>query len=334
MVTPLGPGAEFDLIRTFLQSRMGAAAPWPAHVLVGPGDDCAVLRLSAAAVSVDMAVEGVHFRREWLAPEEIGYRSAAAALSDLAAMAAAPRGVLLAVAVPAGDSPEFITRVVAGAHEAVAHAGTDMVGGDVSRTTGPLVLDFVVLGECPRPVTRRGALPGDAVWVTGELGAAAAAVRAWERGQAPVRAARAAYARPTARIAEARWLAEQGVLHALIDISDGLAGDAGHLAAASGVRVVLDAGAIPVHPAAVGEAATPQEALRLALAGGDDYQLCFTSLPGAVEPLTAAFAREFGVPLTRVGSITRGAGVALREADGGEHDVGYGGFDHFRQTAP
>lgn len=334
MNTPLGPGAEFDLIRTFLRSGQDAGAPPLAHVLIGPGDDCAVLRTSAAAVSVDMAVEGVHFRREWIGPEEIGWRSAAAALSDLAAMAATPTGVLLALAVPAADRAQFITRVVAGAHQAAAAAGTAIIGGDVTHTDGPLVLDFTVLGECPHPVTRRGARAGDRLWVTGELGGAAAAIAAWQAGRTPDPAARAAFARPVARIAEARWLAEQGALHALIDISDGLAGDAGHLAAASAVRVVLDAAAIPVHPSVDGVCSGSADALRLALAGGDDYQLCCACPPGAAEALCDEFAARFGLPLTCVGSITNGAGVFLRDPDGAEHELAFAGYDHFGTTSP
>ncbi|NJD10327.1 MAG: thiamine-phosphate kinase, partial [Gemmatimonadetes bacterium] len=247
-------------------------------------------------------------------------------------MAASPAGVLLAVAVPPADWPEFITRVVVGAHAAAAQAGTAIIGGDVTRTDGPLVLDVTVLGDCPRPVTRRGARAGDSLWVSGELGAAAAAVAAWERGQVPPAAARLAYAHPLPRIAEARWLAERGLMHALIDISDGLAGDAAHLAAASGVRVVLDAAAIPVH-AAVHESGAA-DPLRLALGGGDDYQLCFAAAPGAVEEAAEAFARQFGSGLTRVGSVGVGAGVFLRDPDGREQPLGYAGFDHFKPIAP
>jgi thiamine-monophosphate kinase len=249
-------------------------------------------------------------------------------------MAAEPLAVLLAAAIPAADRAAYSGRVVAGAQAAAAAVGTRIVGGDVTSTAGPLVLDFTVLGACPRPVTRRGAEPGDELWVTGALGGAAAAVRAWERGEVPPAEARAAYAHPVPRIREARWLAEHGVLHALIDLSDGLAGDAGHLAAASGVRVLLDAAAIPLHAGVREVCADEREALRLALGGGDDYQLCFASPPGATGPLGEAFAREFGSALTRVGRIARGAGVGLLAADGAEEDVAYGGYDHFRGHQP
>jgi len=334
MDTPLGPGAEFDLIRAFLHSR-GEAGRWlPPNVLVGPGDDCAVLRTAALAVSVDMSVEGVHFRREWLEPEEIGYRAAAAALSDLAAMAALPAGVLVAAAVPTRDAGDFMVRVMAGAREAAERAGTGILGGDLTRTDGPLVLDVLVLGDCPSPVTRRGAVPGDALWVTGELGAAAAAVSAWQRGRTPALAARTAFARPSPRLAEARWLAERGVLHALIDLSDGLAGDAGHLAAASGVRIMLETDSIPVHSAVLSASERPDDRLRLALAGGDDYELCFASPPGVVEPLRDEFVAQFGTGLTRVGSVSAGSGVSLRAADGSERELEFAGFDHFGPPQP
>ena len=215
MVTGLGPGREFDLIRSFLDA--GGAEPGPA-VRVGPGDDCAVVTADGLAISVDMTVEDVHFRRAWLEPDEVGYHAAAAALSDLAAMAARPIGVLASIAL----------------------------GGDLTRSPVPLVVDVTAIGEAPRPVLRAGARPGEEVWVTGQLGAAAAAVEAWLAGREPDPAARSAFARPTPRTREALWLAGRGVPSAMVDLSDGIAGDAGHLAAASGVRLVIRARALPV----------------------------------------------------------------------------------------
>ena len=257
----LGPGAEFDLIRSFLRNATTGHA-LPEHVRVGPGDDCAIVRGEGIAVSVDMAVEDVHFRRAWIEPEEIGYRSVAAALSDLAAVAAAPIGVFVALAVAEADRDEFAARVMEGAQAAAAGVRAVLLGGDVTRSPGPLVLDAVVLGNALRPVLRTGASAGDTLWVTGELGAAAAAVRAWTEGRVPEPAARLAYALPAPRIAEARWLAERQALNALIDLSDGLAGDAGHIAAASGVRIILDAASVPIHPVVRAAAGDGEEALR------------------------------------------------------------------------
>jgi thiamine-monophosphate kinase len=335
----LGPGAEFDFIRSIL-ARRTAGPEHGEHVRVGPGDDCAVIAGDGIAVSVDMAVEGVHFRRDWIGAKEIGYRCVAAALSDLAAVAAAPIGVCVALGTPDADRAEFALQVMAGAQDAAAAAGASLLGGDVTRTPGPLMLDVVVLGNAPTPILRSGARSGDSLWVTGELGAAALAVRTWRNGQTPAPAARSAYARPRPRIKEARWLADRRALHALIDLSDGLAGDAAHIAAASGVRIVLDATSIPIHPllrstpqAPVGGASSlaisTEEALRLALSGGDDYELCFAAPAGAVEDLAGDFNATFGTPLTRVGTVHEGAGLWLRIADGEVAAADYGGYDHF-----
>lgn len=328
----LGPGAEFDLIRSFLRNATTGHA-LPEHVRVGPGDDCAIVRGEGIAVSVDMAVEDVHFRRAWIEPEEIGYRSVAAALSDLAAVAAAPIGVFVALAVAEADRDEFAARVMEGAQAAAAGVRAVLLGGDVTRSPGPLVLDAVVLGNALRPVLRTGASAGDTLWVTGELGAAAAAVRAWTEGRVPEPAARLAYALPAPRIAEARWLAERQALNALIDLSDGLAGDAGHIAAASGVRIILDAASVPIHPVVRAAAGDGEEALRLALSGGEDYELCFAAPAGVIERMAESFSRTFGVALTCVGSVHSGGGVFLRGFDARVAELPYSGHDHFG-TAP
>lgn len=328
MGTPLGRGAEFDLIRRFLDAA--GTAPLPEGVVIGPGDDCVVVRAHDLALSVDMSVEEVHFRRDWLAPEEIGFRATAAALSDLAAMAATPLGILVAVAVHPQDAA-LAVRLMAGAQAAAAAAGAALLGGDTTRSPGPVIIDVVVAGVAVRPATRRGARPGDEIWVTGDLGAAASAVLAWRSGRNPEPAVRAAFARPQPRINEALWLADTGVVRALIDISDGLAGDAGHLAAANGVQIVLDAACIPVHPAvlALPAGVAEADALRLALGGGEDYELCFAAAPRQVEPLQDRFAARFGLRLTRVGSVHDGSGVLLRRDNGVVEHLESRGYDHF-----
>jgi thiamine-monophosphate kinase len=328
---PLGGGAEFDLIRRVLSTDETAAdgVRLPDAVRVGPGDDCAVVRGEGVAISVDMAVEGIHFRREWLEPEEIGYRAAAAALSDLAAVAATPIGILVALATPVGEDGELARRIMDGARAAAAGCRAALLGGDMTRSPGPLVVDVVVVGNVMRPVLRRGARPGDSLWVTGEPGAAAAAVRAWQAGRTPEAAARLAFALPTPRVAEAAWLAARGAVDAMLDVSDGLAGDVGHIAAASDVRIILDAASIPVHPVVSTVANDMDDALHLALAGGEDYELCFAAPPGAVERLGELFMNTFGLQLTCVGTIHEGSGVLLRDVSGRVGELPYGGYDHF-----
>jgi thiamine-monophosphate kinase len=341
MVIRLGPGYEFDLIRRFLEDM----PPLPDAVRVGPGDDAAVLR-DGTVVSVDMSVENVHFRRAWLEPEDIGYRAAAAALSDLAAMAAEPLVVLAATAFAPQDVPDFADRVVHGLRQAVEAAGAVLVGGDVTSSPGPVVLDVTVLGRAERPVLRSGVQPGDELWVTGELGGAAAAVVALTTGAVPPPGAAQAFRRPVPRIAEARWLAGHVALHALIDLSDGLSGDAGHLAAASGVSITIRSADVPVHPdlAASGD---ERRRIKGSLAGGEDYELCLAAAPGAVEAVHDAFVERFGLALTRVGAAQAGEGVTILDAQGevmkfgtfgsavlpgqGQEDD-LGGFDHFRKS--
>ncbi len=312
----MAPGGEFDLIRRFLAEE----GELPADVRVGPGDDAAVLH-RGTVLSSDLSVEDVHFRRDWITDVEIGYRAAAAALSDLAAMAAEPVGLLVSVAAPRGGAVD-LEAVHSGVRAAASDVGAAVLGGDLSRSPGPLVLDVTVVGCTDWPVLRSGARPGDEVWVTGTLGAAAAAVRVWEGGQQPGPDLREAFARPTPRIAEARCLAEREVPHALIDVSDGLAGDAGHLAAASDVRIVLEAARIPVAEAA---ATNAEEGLEFALHGGEDYELCFTTSPDRVD--AQDFVDRFGLRVTRVGRVEEGAGVWL-ERDGGVERLERGGYDH------
>ncbi len=319
----LGAGAEFDLIRRFI----GENGPLPPEVRVGPGDDAAVLQ-GGWVVSTDVSVEDVHFRRSWLSDREIGYRCASAALSDLAAMAATPVAVLVSMAAPATGLD--LQAVQAGVREAAAAVGAKVVGGDLSRSPGPLVLDVVVLGCTSWPVLRDGAEAGDEVWVTGFLGASAAAASVLASGDVPPQQLRQAFAHPRPRVDEARWLVDREWVDALIDLSDGLAGDAGHLAAASGVRVCLEAAQIPVSDEAT-SALGSEKALVAALHGGEDFELCFVTDPGKVDP--TEFERCFGLPLTRVGTVEEGDGVWLVEEGGRRHRLERGGYDHWRAAS-
>jgi len=316
----LGAGGEFDLIRKCVS--LGGALP--PEVMIGPGDDAAVLE-GGWVISTDMAVEDVHFRRAWLSDYEIGYRAAAAAVSDLAAMAASPVALLLSAAAPQHGDVD-LEAVNAGVRAMAESVGAAVIGGDVSRSPGPLVLDVVALGRAGWPVQRNGAEPGDHVWVTGSLGGSAAAVRAWEEGGAPPAELRARFAAPLARVEAARCLVEQEVVDAMIDLSDGLAGDLGHVAAASGVAITIETNLVPVDAAAV-EVVGAEEALELALHGGEDYELCFVTDPGIVD--VGYFAERYGLRVTRVGYVTEGAGVWIESPEGERREVDRGGFDHF-----
>jgi thiamine-monophosphate kinase len=307
--TALGPGGEFDKIRGIWRS-LGSQAE-------GLGDDCAILEVGGArlAVSCDLSVEGTHFRLGWLSPREMGYRACAAALSDLAAVAATPAGVLASLGVNPEWPDEWTADVMAGVAAAAASVGAAVWGGDLVRHT-TLLVDVCVVGVLDgAPLLRRGAAPGDAVWVTGRLGGPHAALAAWRSGREPEASARERFAAPQPRVAAARWLRERGA-KALIDLSDGIVGDAGHLAAASGVAITLDADRLPVHPGA-----EPADALR----GGEEYEL-LVALPASFAG-AADFERDVNLPLTRIGSVSAGTGVTLR--DGGKPIALPETFRHF-----
>ncbi len=309
--TALGDGAEFDRIRAIWQRLGERASP--------TGDDCSFVTIDGRqlALSTDMAVEGVHFHAHWLAPEELGWRIAAAALSDLAAVAALPAGLLASIGAPPTWSGDDLARLMDGVAAACDPVGATVRGGDLVRSER-LVVDAVVFGEVDRPVLRLGAAPGDRLWVTGALGAPAAAVRAWLDGREPSRDARERFAGPVPRVAEARWLAEAGAT-ALIDLSDGLLPDAGHLAAASTVACRIEAERVPVH-AGAGDRDD-------ALVGGEEYEL-LCALPATFdEGRATVFYERFGVALTRVGLVDPGLGVVLVE--GGRPVPPPRGYLHF-----
>jgi thiamine-monophosphate kinase len=225
--------------------------------------------------------------------------------------------MLATVGVPADRAGEFLVRLMDGVADAAAHGGATFWGGDLVQSEQVLV-DVFVVGRVDRAVTRRGASPGDGVWVSGTLGGPGAAVRAWRSGSAPGRDARQRFAHPVPRIRESQWLRDRGA-RALIDLSDGLLGDAGHLAAASGAAIRLEAESVPVHPAAAG--------WMDAVASGEEYEL-LVALPPAFETSAAVdFAARFGIPLTRVGAVEAGSGVVLEH--GGRAVTAPHGFSHF-----
>lgn len=304
----LGPGGEFDLVRSLI-ARFGDAAN-------GIGDDAGVLHVPPGEtlfVSTDVAVEDIHFRRAWLTPSEIGFRSTTAALSDLAAMAATPRAIVVALTLPRRwrtDAPGIADGIAA----AATACGATIIGGDVSDGAA-LSLAVTVLGSTVRPLTRAGARAGDAVWVTGQLGGPAMALAAFESRGVPDSPARERFARPAARVREALWLAAHGAT-AAIDISDGLASDLEHVAAASVARIVLDLDRVPAIPGVSPE---------VAAASGEEYELAVAA-PASLD--ATQFEREFGIPLTMVGRVESGVATVVAIRAGAQVPLPRG-FDHF-----
>lgn len=315
----LGPGGEFDRIRRILADLGPRAA--------GVGDDCAILPAAPGEVvlSTDLSIEGVHFRTDWLDFAEIGWRATAAALSDLAAAAATPVGVLASVAAPRSAPEAALQEVMRGVGGAAESVGAVVLGGDLSAGPAWLV-GLTVVGRAVAPMTRRGAQPGDGVWLTGHPGLSRAALVRWQRGGTPPAAARAAFARPVPRVGIGRGLAAAGA-RAMLDVSDGLAGDAGHLAAASQVGLDLQLETLPLADevrAVAEEVAEGPEAF--AAAGGEDYEL-LAAMPAAFGPAeAAALAAEHGTPLTCIGRVIEGRGVALRLHG---RNIAVQGYDHF-----
>jgi len=302
---PLGPGAEFDAIRAILR-RLGPRAK-------GIGDDAAVLavpRGDSLVVSVDSVVEGKHFGPGWLTPREIARRAVVAALSDLAAMAARPLGVLVAMVIPQAWRAE-LDSFTDGLADAVSNANTFVLGGNLSDG-GELSITTTVLGSAFAPLARSSSRLGDRVYVTGRLGAPRAAIERLERGESPG-IFRERFANPAPRLDEARWLADRGA-SAAVDISDGLVADLGQLSAASGVLVSIDAARVPCFSDVNTDTA---------LSSGEEYELIVTS-PVAFD--TAEFARRFSLDLTEIGRVAPGpAGVDVT----GARVAAVSGHDHF-----
>ena len=312
---------EFELI-----ARLVAATPIRRRdVLAGPGDDGALLRSPTGldlVQTIDTCLEGVHFPADMPAAD-VGWRSLAVNLSDLAAMGAMPAWGLLSLAVPRTD-PAWLDEFARGVAELAQAVGLDVVGGDTVR--GPLAVTFALTGFVPpgEALRRSGAAPGDGIWVTGALGSGAAGLAAWQQGEA---AAAAAFLRPWPCLVEG--VALRGIASAAIDISDGLAQDLGHVLASSGVGAVLDLEAVPVAAAAAAHGQSSGEAM--ALQGGDDYQLCFT-VPASRNPELQHVAAAWPVAPTRIGVIRGEPGLECRRG-GRAVKVAAGGWDPFGRDA-
>ena len=319
---------EFELIERFFTRP--ARGP---SVRLSVGDDAALLAPSPGCemvVSVDMLVSGRHFFPD-ADPEKLGHKTLAVNLSDLAAMGASPKWALLAGALP-GDDAEWLAAFARGFHALADAHGVDLVGGDTTR--GPLTLCVTIIGEVPAgaALLRSGAHVGDDVYVSGIVGEAALALAAMngrvQLGANVLDAARARLEMPTPRIALGQAL--RGVANAALDVSDGLVGDLSHILERSGVGAALDLPAIPRSPALARMVRSEHRrlALECLLAGGDDYELCFTAPPAAAARV-ATIAQVSGVPLARIGTITSGSRLVVRDEDGVALPELPRAYDHF-----
>ncbi|NYE45899.1 thiamine-monophosphate kinase [Spinactinospora alkalitolerans] len=317
-MSTIGDLGEFGLI-----ARVTARFPQTDDVILGPGDDAAVVRADDRRVvaTTDLLVEGRHFRRDWSGARDVGHKAAAQNLSDIAAMGARPTALLLGFAAP-GDLPaEWADGFAEGLSAECAAAGAAVVGGDVVRADA-VTIAITALGDLGgrAPVRRDGARPGDAVAVIGDLGLSAAGFALLRAGAVEPGPCLDAHLRPAPPYAEGPRAAEFGAT-AMLDVSDGLVQDLGHIAEASGVAVELDGAALRPDPALeraverlAGLGVATRGPLDLMLAGGEDHALA------------ATFPAVGGVPegWTRIGSVTAGSGLAL---DG--EPLSAAGWDHF-----
>lgn len=318
---------EFPFLRR-LQDRL----PSDSRVLLGVGDDCAALALTGTTViTTDAMIEGVHFRREWTSLTTLGEKAFAINASDVVAMGGEPTFALLSLGVPQETEVKDLDAFFDGFLRAAREHGTALIGGNMSAAPC-LMISVTLLGQTRHGViTRSGAKVGDEVYVTGTLGDAALGLRMLQEGRTDAFAeqVKARFLCPTIRFSVSQELAVHRLVHAMIDVSDGLLQDLGHLCAASHVGAVIDALALPLSTAY--RALVGENLWDTALGGGEDYELLFCAAEEYREAI-AHLAQTSGCMITRIGRIVpQNDGLSVRGQDGIPLSLVRSGFDHFRQ---
>jgi thiamine-monophosphate kinase len=346
---------EFAFIEQIRKGAQRGAAS--GEVRIGIGDDAAALRQHAdreTLVTVDLLIEGIDFQLSYVVPAWLGHKALAVSLSDIAAMGGTAHSSLLTLGIPAALIPrgendlagQFWEGFFAGYFALGEQAGVTLIGGDISASPGPLTLDSIVLGQCQagQAIERKGARPGQALFVTGTLGASAVGLRLLSAGARPdpalleaglIDQAIAAHLRPLPRVAFGQALGRHRLAHAMIDLSDGLLQDLGHLCEESRVTAMLDYAAIPLSPCLsllpIGE----EERFVLGVSGGEDFELLFTAdADQRTETRLRALAESCGHTVARIGQIlpaTSGEGPVCVQKDGAVIPLTLGGYDHFQE---
>jgi len=317
--------SEFDLIaRHFTRPA--------ANAVLGVGDDCALVDITNGmdlAVSTDTMVSGTHFFPD-VDPENLGHKALAVNLSDMAAMGAMPYWAMLALTVPTVDH-EWLAAFAKGFFDLATEFNVSLIGGDTTR--GPLALTVTIMGEVPAgaALRRSGAKAGNDIWVSGNVGDAALAV-AHRYGKLVLDAADYQEAvmrlyEPSPRVQLGQAL--RGLATSAIDVSDGLLADLTHICRLSGVGATVELNAVPVSSIGARHLGS-DEGRNAIVAGGDDYELCFTAHPNSRESIQD-LAETFGIPISRIGQIKRGKGVSLLGADGKPVKIDGRGYDHFKE---
>jgi len=337
---PIRELGENHVVSRFRALASGTLGP---HVIVGPGDDAAVISSPDKRLllfACDMMVEGIHFRREWAEPRQIGWKAMVQNLSDIAAMGGEPAAAVASIATPGCVPEEVVSAIAEGLAAAASRYGAALVGGDFVGSPGPLVVDVAITGwvERERMLLRRGASPGDALLVTGYLGAAAAGLAARQQALAEAESSLLAEAirahhEPRPRLSEAHAIAGARRATSMMDLSDGLADDLPRLCQQSGVGARVRAQAVPIHRACsfVADRLGVNDR-QLAITGGEDFELLLTCPREAVDELASALSEASEAPLTVIGEIIAEEEVLLMDADGSERSLGKG-FDHFAASS-
>ena len=326
-------------------SRIAATACSGTGVVTGIGDDAAVTALTPGMqllTSTDMLLENVHFRRSWHDPYLLGRKSLAVSISDIAAMGGISRWCLLSLAVPKDIPLDFLDDFTRGFLAMATEQNVSLIGGDTCSSASGLIISVTIMGEqLPERIIRRsGAMPGDDIWVTGNLGDAALGLKLLEEGRLDLLQEREQYddivsklftrlLDPVPRSGAGQLLAQSGLVSSMIDISDGLLADFGHIAELSGAGGEIHLAALPVSAAFRAHvASSPQFPHHLVLSGGEDYELTFTASPANREKI-ASLMKNSGIDATPVGIVSSLPGVKVLDSDGNAYIPPTPGFNHF-----
>jgi thiamine-monophosphate kinase len=332
---PLNALGEAGIIE-LIQQR--AAIRLPPCVRKGIGDDCAVLETDAETallVTMDTLIEGIHFTDQTLSPEALGWKALAVNVSDITAMGGTPKTAFLSIGLKPETEVNFLESFMAGFNGLARRTGVVLAGGDTVESPSFAVVTIALLGNCPkeRVVYRSGARVGDDIWVTGRLGDAAAGLFLLQGNLSPVPQKYEALIlwqqKPMPPFELGRALGQYGLAHAMIDVSDGIAKDLGHICQESGVGAILQGSSIPLSDPLIELGKEVQkDPFQWALHGGEDYQLLFTASPTEEQRILSLSAKMWGGPAIKIGTIIQGSSIWLQTANG-RNRLDSPGFLHF-----
>ncbi len=315
---------EFELIR-WIQRQAGMSD----HLSLGIGDDCAIQTQFAdqdLLTSTDLLIEGIHFKREWTSMFNLGRKSAAVNISDIAAMGGTPQSLFLGLGRPKEINDKEIEAFISGFLSEIKTHGAALAGGDTCASPGPLMISVTAQGTVATgdAICRQGASYGDAIYVSGYLGDSALALSLLQKGQRPDRYLRERFHTPSPRVILGQKLSKRQLATSMLDVSDGLLADLGHILVASKVGAELDLAQIPLSKSFQSALKEDAALIDLALAGGEDYELVFTS---PLKDLDKQINLDHAV--TRIGIVSQTPGLRIRQVNGEIYQCQRGGFDHF-----